>query len=49
MREFEDELRHALGSKHPAVSEKAKWALSSLGFEVDISAEQRCEVGRAPA
>jgi hypothetical protein len=33
-REFEDELRRCLQSRHPAVSEKAKWALQSLGFEV---------------
>lgn len=34
-REFEDELRHCLLSDHPAVSDKAKWALESLGFESD--------------
>ena len=33
-REFEGELRRCLQSRHPAVSEKAKWALQSLGFEV---------------
>lgn len=32
VREFEDELRRCLQSTHPAVSEKAKWALQSLGF-----------------
>jgi hypothetical protein len=34
VKEFEDELRRCLNSKHPAVSQKAKWALESLGFEV---------------
>jgi hypothetical protein len=34
IREFEDELRRCLRSKHPAVSEKAEWALRSLDFEV---------------
>ena len=33
VREFEDELRRCLKSRHPAVSEKAKWALQSLGLE----------------
>jgi hypothetical protein len=32
-REFEDELRRCLLSRHPAVSGKAHWALQSLGFE----------------
>jgi len=33
VREFEDELRRCLQSRHPAVSERAKWALQSLGLE----------------
>jgi hypothetical protein len=33
-KEFEGELRRCLQSRHPAVSEKAKWALESLGFDV---------------
>ncbi len=33
-REFEPELRRCLQSRHPAVSEKARWALESLGFDV---------------
>jgi len=40
VREFEDELRRCLQSSHPAVSEKAKWALQSLGFE---SADQKAQ------
>jgi len=35
VREFEDELRRCLQSRHPAVLEKAKWALQSLGFKSD--------------
>jgi hypothetical protein len=32
-KELEDELRRCLQSRHPAVSDKAKWALESLGFQ----------------
>jgi len=32
IREFEDELRSCLGSRHPAVSDAAKWALEELGL-----------------
>jgi hypothetical protein len=39
IREFEDELRNCLKSKHPAVSEKAKWSLESLGFAVKDSGQ----------
>jgi len=34
-REFEDELRRCLHSRHPAVSEKARWALQALGLDLD--------------
>jgi hypothetical protein len=33
VREFENELRHCLWSRHPAIAGKARWALESLGLE----------------
>lgn len=35
LREFEGELRRCLRSRHPAVRDKALWALESLGFTVE--------------
>ncbi len=35
VKEFEDKLRRCLNSRHPAVSNRAKWALQALGFDVD--------------
>jgi hypothetical protein len=40
VKEFEDELRRCLQSRHPAVADKAKWALQSLGFE---TADQKAQ------
>ena len=34
LNEFEPELRQLLQSRHPAVSNKAKWALEELGFKI---------------
>ncbi len=48
-REFEDELRRSLQSPHPAVSEKAKWALQSLGLEAgDKPAQPNVPASGAP-
>jgi hypothetical protein len=35
VREFEDELRRCLNSRHPAVSNKAKWSLQALELEMN--------------
>jgi len=48
MKEFEDELRRALKSRHPAVSEKAKWALESIGFATDKTSQDPGANGSQP-
>jgi hypothetical protein len=45
VREFEDELRRCVNSKHPAVSEKGKWALQSLGYEIGEKDAQPISAG----
>ena len=47
-KEFEDELRRCLLSDHPAVSNKAKWALEELGLESNPQRPQK-DGGGQPA
>ena len=46
VREFEDELRRCLRSNHPAVSNKAKWALEELGLESNFRRTQQDDGGQ---